>query len=67
MIDELEALSLVKKSLKVENTEYSFPKASPQLRLAGFALDLVLRWVTMGIGWMIWSLIIWGQGQTPGK
>jgi hypothetical protein len=19
------------------------------------------------IGWLIWSLIVWGQGQTPGK
>jgi hypothetical protein len=23
--------------------------------------------VTLGIGWMIWSLVVWGQGQTPGK
>jgi uncharacterized RDD family membrane protein YckC len=23
--------------------------------------------VTFGIGWLIWSLVVWGQGQTPGK
>ena len=23
--------------------------------------------VTLGVGWVIWSLVVWGQGQTPGK
>jgi len=46
---------------------YSFPKASVQHRLGGKALDLVLNSVTFGIGWFIWSMVIWGQGQTPGK
>ena len=44
-----------------------FPKATPQHRLAGYALDLGLMIVTFGIGWFIWSLVVWAQGQTPGK
>lgn len=36
-------------------------------RLGGFLLDIVLMVVTLGIGWMIWSLIAWGGGQTPAK
>lgn len=41
--------------------------ASFQHRLGSYALDTVLSVVTFGIGWVIWSLVIWGQGQTPGK
>ena len=48
-------------------TEYSFDKATVQHRLGGWAVDLALNFVTFGIGWFIWSLIVWGQGQTPGK
>ncbi|CAB4542320.1 MAG: hypothetical protein F2519_05895 [Actinobacteria bacterium] len=48
-------------------SEYSFPKATVQHRLGGKAVDLAMYSVTFGIGWLIWSLIIWGQGQTPGK
>ena len=46
---------------------YPYVKASPQHRLAGLALDAVLMTVTFYIGYIVWSLIIWGQGQTPGK
>ena len=48
-------------------SEYQFPKATVQHRLGGKAVDLAMYTVTFGIGWFIWSLIIWGQGQTPGK
>jgi hypothetical protein len=47
--------------------EYSYEKATIQHRLGGKAVDLALYFVTFGIGWLIWSLIVWGQGQTPGK
>ena len=47
--------------------EYSVPKATVQHRLGGKAVDLAMYTVTFGIGWFIWSLIVWGQGQTPGK
>ena len=41
--------------------------ASFQHRLAALVLDAVLMGLTLGIGWLIWSLIIWGNGQTPAK
>jgi uncharacterized RDD family membrane protein YckC len=47
--------------------EYPFSKATIQHRLGGKALDLALYLVTFGIGWFIWSMIVWTQGQTPGK
>ena len=43
------------------------PKASPQHRLGGYVLDVALILSTCVIGWIIWSLVIWGQGLTPGK
>lgn len=46
---------------------YPYEKASPQHRLGGYALEAALATVTFGIGYMIWALIVWGQGQTPGK
>jgi uncharacterized RDD family membrane protein YckC len=47
--------------------EYSYDKATIQHRLGGKAVDLALNFVTFGIGWFIWSMVVWGQGQTPGK
>jgi uncharacterized RDD family membrane protein YckC len=34
-------------------------------RLGQFLLDWLLATVTLFIGWIIWSIIIWDQGQTP--
>ena len=48
-------------------TDYPFIKATAQHRLGGLAVDAALDFVTFGIGWFIWSMIVWGQGQTPGK
>ena len=44
-----------------------YPKASVQHRLGGYFLDLGLALITLGIGWVIWSLIVWRQGLTPAK
>ena len=41
--------------------------ASFQHRLGAIALDSVLSVLTLGIGWLIWSFIVWGDGQTPAK
>ena len=41
--------------------------ASFQHRLGALVLDVVLMGLTLGIGWLIWSLVIWGNGQTPAK
>lgn len=45
----------------------SFRYASFQHRLGAYALDGILCALTLGIGWMIWALVVWGNGQTPGK
>jgi uncharacterized RDD family membrane protein YckC len=36
-------------------------------RLGAYALDVLLVIVTLVIGWLIWSLIVWSKSQTPGK
>jgi uncharacterized RDD family membrane protein YckC len=41
--------------------------ATFQHRLGALALDCALALITFGIGWMIWSLVVWGEGQTPAK
>lgn len=45
----------------------NYPPASPQHRLGGLAVEAALLMVTFGIGWFIWSLVVWGQGLTPAK
>jgi uncharacterized RDD family membrane protein YckC len=41
--------------------------ASFQHRLGAYALDMALAFLTLGIGWFIWSMSVWGEGQTPAK
>lgn len=41
--------------------------ATPQHRLGAVAVDIGLIFATSIIGWGIWSLVVWGRGQTPGK
>lgn len=36
-------------------------------RFGAYLLEVVLFIVTLGIGWLIWALIILGRGQTPAK
>jgi len=36
-------------------------------RFGEYCLDILLAIVTLGIGWLIWALIILGRGQTPAK
>jgi uncharacterized RDD family membrane protein YckC len=36
-------------------------------RFGAFLLDGLLILVTLGIGYLIWALITWGDGQTPAK
>jgi uncharacterized RDD family membrane protein YckC len=36
-------------------------------RFGAYLLDGLLMVVTLFIGWLIWSIIIWDKGQTPGK
>ena len=36
-------------------------------RFGGWILEIALSIVTLGIGYFIWSLIVWANGTTPGK
>jgi uncharacterized RDD family membrane protein YckC len=48
-------------------SELNLRYASFQHRLGAIVLDATLMIVTLGIGWLIWSLIVWSEGQTPAK
>jgi uncharacterized RDD family membrane protein YckC len=39
--------------------------ASVGRRIGAYFLSIVLAIVTLGIGWVIWGLVIWNRGQTP--
>jgi uncharacterized RDD family membrane protein YckC len=39
--------------------------ASVGRRIGAFLLALLLYVLTLGIGYIIWGLIVWGRGQTP--
>jgi len=41
--------------------------ASIGRRLGALVLDDVIALFTLFVGWFIWSLIVYGRGQTPGK
>ena len=43
------------------------PLSSPGKRFGAVCLEIVLAIVTLGIGYLIWMLIVWSNGQTPGK
>jgi hypothetical protein len=50
----------------------SYPDRSGSLvsvggRLGAFLLDGLLILVTLGIGYLIWALVTWSDGQTPAK
>lgn len=47
-------------------SELGEPIATPGVRLGSFLLECLFAVVTLGIGWIIWSLIVWGRGTTPG-
>lgn len=47
--------------------EYPYPKASIKHRFGQYLLEGGLFFVTFGIGYIIWTLLILDQGQTPGK
>ena len=47
--------------------ELSVMLASRGRRLGAFLLEPLLAAVTLVIGWLIWSLIVYSQGQTPAK
>ena len=40
---------------------------SPGRRFWALALDILLFWLTIGFGWVIWALILLPKSQTPAK
>jgi uncharacterized RDD family membrane protein YckC len=40
---------------------------SPGRRLVAMLLDVLLFVVTLGVGWLVWALIVFKDGRTPGK
>lgn len=42
------------------------PLATPAVRLGAYLLEALFAVITLGIGWIVWSLIVWGKGTTPG-
>jgi uncharacterized RDD family membrane protein YckC len=43
------------------------PDASVGKRVGAYFLDGLLMIVTLGIGWIVWSLVVWSKGQSPAK
>jgi uncharacterized RDD family membrane protein YckC len=43
------------------------PLVTPGGRFSALVLDLGLAVVTLGAGWLVWSLVTWRTGQTPAK
>lgn len=39
--------------------------ASPARRIVAHFLSILLAILTLGIGYAIWGLVVWDQGQTP--
>ncbi len=53
---------------ETENVEIQEVRlASPEARLGAYLLDIGLFFITLIIGWVIWSLFTWQTGQTPAK
>jgi uncharacterized RDD family membrane protein YckC len=52
---------------QVANFPVGIRLSSVGRRLGAYLLDGLLAVVTLLIGWVIWSLIIWKDGLTPGK
>jgi uncharacterized RDD family membrane protein YckC len=42
-----------------------FTLSSGGKRFGAYLLNGLLFVVTLGIGWIIWAIILWGHGQTP--
>lgn len=53
--------------LSIEQPELSRILASRGQRFGALFLELLLAVVTLLIGWLIWSLIVYARGQSPAK
>jgi uncharacterized RDD family membrane protein YckC len=46
---------------------FPFPVAETGKRIGAFFMDALMYIVTCGFGYLVWDLIVWKDGQTPGK
>lgn len=51
----------------VEGLPASVHLSSPGKRFGGYLLEGVLTVFTLGVGWLVWALIVFSRGQTPAK
>lgn len=52
---------------QVEGLPTGVHLSSPAKRFGGYLLEGVLAILTLGIGYVVWSLIVYARGQTPAK
>lgn len=52
---------------QVDGFETGIQLSSAGRRLGAYVLDGVLVFVTLFIGYLIWTVIVWKDGQSPGK
>jgi len=52
---------------QVEQLPAGVQLSSPAKRFGEYVVEMVLATVTLGIGWMIWSFVVYQYGQTPAK
>ncbi|MGH3025481.1 MAG: RDD family protein [Gaiellaceae bacterium] len=52
---------------QVEGLPLGVHLSSPGRRLGAHVLEFVLFVFTLGIGYLVWMLIVFARGQTPGK
>jgi uncharacterized RDD family membrane protein YckC len=50
-----------------ERVPAGIPLTNPWARLGSWLIDVLLLVVTLFVGWLVWTLIVWSKGQTPGK
>lgn len=52
---------------QVEGVPVGVHLSSPGRRLGAHLLEFVLAVITLGLGYLLWMLIVFNRGQTPGK
>ena len=48
-------------------TVHGLPLTSLGKRLLAYVVESLLVAVTLCIGWLVWSVAVWGSGRTPAK
>ncbi len=58
------AVAVDPRSCAAPSRDHHVVARTPARRIS---LDTLLLIVTLGVGWLIWSIVVWGRGQSPGK